>query len=175
MVDAARQAIMDSVQAQVDEITAAYAAGTSFGELIEKYGTDPGIKTEPNKTNGYAVHKESILWDPAFTEGAMSLNQVGDISEPVLGSYGIHILHYTRDIPAGAVELTDEIRNEFREELLQEKETEAVTAMIEEWRNNAELVYTEDGQAIMDAAAAQQNQESVTATEATEEALKDGE
>ena len=47
--------------------------------------------------------------------------------------------------------------------------------MIEEWRNNAELVYTEDGQAIMDAAAAQQNQESVTATEATEEALKDGE
>jgi len=73
------------------------------------------------------------------------------------------------------VELTDEIRNEFREELLQEKETEAVTAMIEEWRNNAELVYTEDGQAIMDAAAAQQNQESVTATEATEEALKDGE
>ena len=175
MVDAARQAIMDSVQAQVDEITAAYAAGTSFGELIEKYGTDPGMKTEPNKTNGYAVHKESILWDPAFTEGAMSLNQVGDISEPVLGSYGIHILHYTRDIPAGAVELTDEIRNEFREELLQEKETEAVTAMIEEWRNNAELVYTEDGQAIMDAAAAQQNQESVTATEATEEALKDGE
>ena len=73
------------------------------------------------------------------------------------------------------MELTDEIRNEFREELLQEKETEAVTAMIEEWRNNAELVYTEEGQAIMDAAAAQQNQESVTATEATEEALKDGE
>lgn len=175
MVDAARQAIMDSVQAQVDEITAAYASGTSFGELIEKYGTDPGMKTEPNKTNGYAVHKESILWDPTFTEGAMSLNQVGDISEPVLGSYGIHILHYTRDIPAGAVELTDEIRNEFRDELLQEKETEAVTAMIEEWRNNAELVYTEEGQAIMDAAAAQQNQESVTATEATEEALKDGE
>ena len=175
MVDAARQAIMDSVQAQVDEITAAYAAGTPFGELIEKYGTDPGMTTEPNKTDGYAVHQESILWDPAFTEGAMSLAQVGDISEPVLGSYGIHILHYTRDIPAGAVELTEEMRQEFREELLQEKETEAVTAMIEEWRNSAELVYTDAGQAIIDAAAALQNQESVTATEATEEALKDGE
>ena len=175
MVDAAKQAILDSVQTQVDEIAAAYAAGTDFGELIEKYGTDPGMTVEPNKTNGYAVHKESILWDPAFTEGAMGLNQVGDISEPVLGSYGIHILHYTRDIPAGAVELTAEIREEIRQELQQEKETEAVTSMIEGWRNSAELVYTDDGQAILDAAATQQKEESVTATEATEETLKDGE
>ena len=175
MVDAAKQAILDSVQTQVDEIAAAYAAGTDFGELIEKYGTDPGMTVEPNKTNGYAVHKESILWDPAFTEGAMGLNQVGDISEPVLGSYGIHILHYTRDIPAGAVELTAELREEIRQELQQEKETEAVTTMIEGWRNSAELVYTDDGQAILDAAATQQKEESVTATEATEETLKDGE
>lgn len=171
-VDAAKQAILDSVQAQVDEIMAKYEAGTPFGDLIAEYGTDPGMTQEPNKTNGYAVHAESILWDPAFTAGAMALEKVGDVSEPVLGSYGIHLLHYTRDIPAGAIELTEEIREQLKEELLSEKETTAVSAMVEEWTNAAEIVYTDEGQAILDAAEA--DTESVETTEATEETLADG-
>ncbi|MBQ9252777.1 MAG: peptidylprolyl isomerase [Clostridia bacterium] len=171
-VDAAKQAILDSVQAQVDEIMAKYEAGTPFGDLIAEYGTDPGMTQEPNKTNGYAVHAESILWDPAFTAGAMALEKVGDVSEPVLGSYGIHLLHYTRDIPAGAIELTEEIREQLKEELLSEKETTAVSAMVEEWTNTAEIVYTDEGQAILDAAEA--DTESVETTEATEETLADG-
>ena len=171
MVDAAKQAILDSVQAQVDEIMAKYADGTPFADLIAEYGTDPGMTVEPNKTDGYAVHQESILVDPAFIEGAMSLNKVGDISEPVLGSYGVHILHYTRDIPAGAVELTESIREELRAELQQEKETEAVGTMIEDWREASEITYTEAGEAYRNALTVQESDESVTATEATEEAL----
>ena len=174
MVDAARQAILDSVADQVKEIMAKYEAGTPFADLIAEYGTDPGMTTEPNKTNGYAVHKDSILWDPAFTEGAMSLNAVGDVSEPVLGSYGIHILHYTRDIPAGAVELTEELRGKLREELQEEQDSAAVSAMVEEWREKADIQYTAEGQEILDAASAMTDEESVEATEATEEALADG-
>ena len=176
MVAAARQAILDSVQGQVDEILAKYQAGTAFGDLIAEYGTDPGMTTEPNKTNGYAVHKDSILFDPAFTEGAMSLAKLGDVSEPVLGSYGVHLLHYTRDIPAGAVEMTDEMKEELRTELLSEKENEAVNAMVAGWMNESDIQYTEAGQALLDAAAAANEEpaESVTATEATEETLADG-
>ena len=198
-VDAAKQAILDSVQAQVDEILAKYAAGTSFRELIAQYGTDPGMLSEQarqeyvdessfkdlyakyglemlgeNAEKGYAVHTESILWDPAFRDGAMKLEKIGDVSEPVLGSNGIHLLHYTRDIPAGAVELTEALRDQLKEEILSEKESTAVAAMVEEWRNAAEIIYTPEGQAILDAAN-NQNEESVETTEATEETLADGE
>ena len=174
MVDAAKKAILDSVQDQVKEIMAKYEAGTPFEDLITEYGKDPGMQQEANRTNGYAVHKESILWDPAFTEGAMSLQKIGDVSEPVLGTKGIHLIHYTRDIPAGAVELTEEIRTQLKEELLSEKENTAVSEMLEQWRAAAEIVYTEEGQAILDAAK-EAGSESVETTEATEETLTDGE
>ena len=173
MVAAARQAILDSVQPTVDEIMAKYQAGTPFADLIAEYGTDPGMTQEPNKTNGYAVHAQSILWDPAFTEGAMSLEKIGDVSEPVLGSYGIHLIHYTRDIPAGAVELTIEEREDLRAEALSEKENEMKANMVSQWRDAADIQYTADGQKLMDDAAAANEaaEESVTATEATEATL----
>lgn len=172
MVDAARQAILDSVKDKVDEIKAKYEAGTPFADLVAEYGTDPGMTVEPNKTNGYAVHSESILFDPAFKEGAMALEKIGDISEPVLGSYGVHILHYTRDIPAGAVELTDEIRATLKEELQTELEQAAVSAMMADWLSSADIQYTEDGQQLKSVLEANNTEnESVEATEATEELL----
>ena len=177
MVAAARQAILDSVQPTVDEIMAKYNAGTPFADLVAEYGNDPGMQQEPAKSQGYAVHAESILYDPAFTAGAMSLEKVGDVSEPVLGSYGVHLIHYTRDIPAGAVELTEEEREDLRAEALSEKKNNMVDAMVSSWRDEADIQYTEDGQKIIDAAAVANEapEESVTATEATEETLKDGE
>ena len=168
-VDAAKQAILDSVRATVDEIMAKFEAGTPFADLIAEYGTDPGMQSDPYKTEGYAVHKDSILWDPAFTEGAMALEKPGDVSEPILGSYGIHLLHYTRDIPGGAVELTDELKAQLKEELEAEKEEEAVHEMIANWRAEAELIYTAEGQAILDEA--KSSSESVETTDATEDAL----
>ena len=173
-VDAAKQAIYDSVQAQVDEIMAKYEAGTPFADLIAEYGTDPSMTQDPNKTDGYAVHADSILWDPAFTAGAMGLQKVGDVSEPVLGTYGIHLLHYTRDIPAGAVELTEELRAQLKEELLSEKENTLVSEMMEGWMASAEIIYTEEGQAILDAMK-EEEAATVETTEATEETLADGE
>ena len=173
MIDAARQAILDSVQAQVDEIMAKYEAGTPFTDLVAEYGTDPGMTVEPTKTDGYAVHKDSILWDTAFTEGAMALEKVGDVSEPVLSSFGIHLLHYTRDIPAGAVELTEAIRESLREELRSEKENTATAAMLDEWKTAAEIIYTEQGQEIIDLANEAES-ESVETTESTEQILSDG-
>ena len=102
----------------------------------------------------------------------MALEKIGDISEPVLGSYGVHILHYTRDIPAGAVELTDEIRATLKEELQTELEQAAVSAMMADWLSSADIQYTEDGQQLKSVLEANNTEnESVEATEATEELL----
>ena len=146
MVSAAKDAILASVKATVDEIKAKLDGGATFEDLIKEYGTDPGMEDDTTRAEGYPVHNDSILYDPAFRDAAMALEKVGDISEPVVGQYGVHILQYLRDIPSGAVELTDDMKNEFRETILQEMITEAMHSAVDQWMDEAEIVYTEAGE-----------------------------
>ena len=147
MVEAAKQAILDSVQPTVDEIMAKLKDGVSFDDLIKEYGTDPGMENEATRAAGYPVHKDSILYDPAFTAGAIALEKIGDVSEPILGQYGVHILHYLRDIPGGAVELTDAMKTEIHDELLDQKRNAALNTALEQWMEESQIVYTEAGEA----------------------------
>ena len=146
MIEAAKQAILDSVQPTVDEIMAKLKDGASFDELILEYGNDPGMQDEATRAAGYPVHKDSIIWDPAFTAGAIALEKVGDVSEPILGQYGVHILHYLRDIPGGAIELTDAMKSEIQNELLEQKRNAALNTALEQWIEEADIVYTEAGE-----------------------------
>lgn len=145
MVNAAKQAVLDSVQDKVDEINQKLKDGASFTDLIKEYGNDPGMQNESLLESGYLVHKESILWDPAFTAGAMSLEKVGDWSDPILGSSGVHIIYYLRDVPGGAAELTDQLKEEIRAELLDEQKDAALNDAMEQWLKEAEIVYTDAG------------------------------
>ena len=147
MVDAAEKAILDSVQSTVDEINAKLATGASFDDLIKEYGTDPGMQDDATRAQGYPVHKDSIVYDSAFTNAAMALEKVGDIGKPFVSQFGVHILQYLRDIPAGAKELTDEMKAEFSATLLEEMRTSALTDAIEQWENESAIVYTEAGEA----------------------------
>ncbi|MBR4082425.1 MAG: peptidylprolyl isomerase [Clostridia bacterium] len=140
-VDAAYQAILDSVKTTTDEIYAALEAGTPFAELIAKYNTDPGMSSEPYASEGYSVHKDSIIWDPAFVQGAFSVDNVGDVAQPVVGSYGVHIVCYFRDVPSGAVEFTEEVQASLRAELLSTKENDQFNATMTAWMEAAEIVY----------------------------------
>ena len=147
MVDAAEKAILESVQSTVDEINAKLAEGASFEDLIVEYGTDPGMQDEASRAKGYYVHQDSILWDPVFTSAAMELEKTGDVSRPVVSQFGVHILQYLKDIPGGAIELTDEMKAEFSATLLQDMQNEALTNALNEWTAEAEIVYTEAGEA----------------------------
>ena len=147
MVAAAEKAILDSVQSTVDEIMAKYEGGTSFDDLIKEYGTDTGMKDDAKRAEGYMVHKDSILWDPAFTAAAMALEKAGDVSKPVVSQFGVHILQYLKDIPGGAVELTDDMKSQFRETLTGEMREEALSTALDEWMAASEIVYTEEGKA----------------------------
>ena len=146
MVESARQAILDSVKPTVDEIKAKMKDGASFDDLILEYGTDPGMQDEATRKAGYPVHKDSILYDPAFTAGAVALEKVGDVSDPIVGQNGVHILHYLRDIPGGAIELTDAMKAEIHDELLEQKRNEALNTALDKWMEEAAIVYTEAGE-----------------------------
>ncbi len=101
------------------------------------------MNVEPNKSEGYAVHKDSVLWDENFTRAAMSIPEVGGVSEPVLSGFGVHIVYYLRDIPGGPIELTDEVRGELMEELLTEKENEKYSEVMTQWLEEAGVAYTD--------------------------------
>ena len=148
-VEAAKQAIIDSVQPTIDEINQKLADGVSFDELIQEYGTDPGMQDAATRAEGYPVHMDSTNWDAAFTAGAFTMEKIGDISEPVVGSYGVHILQYVRDVPSGAVELDTDLKESLRAELLSSKQQETFNAAITKWMDEANIVYTDAGLDIM--------------------------
>ena len=105
------------MQDTLDEIQARIDAGEDFQALIDEYGEDPGMQDEPTATVGYYVSADSTVWDTAFRDAAMLLANVGDISEPVLGMSGIHIIRYEGDVTPGAVPL-EEVRGQLFDEAL---------------------------------------------------------
>jgi len=154
-VDAAYQAIIDSVQPTIDEINKKLSEGVAFADLIVEYGTDPGMEQEPNKSLGYSVHMDSIAWDPAFVKAAFSVDNVGDIAAPVVGSYGVHIVQYTRDVPAGPVEYTADVQLALHEQALSQKESELFNTTMETWMSEAQITYAAEAQAWIDAVQAE--------------------
>ena len=151
-MDAAYQAIIASVQPTIDEINQKLAEGVAFSELVATYGTDPGMEQEPEKSQGYPVHMDSIIWDPACVQAACSVDKVGDVAQPVVGSYGVHIVQYTRDVPAGPVEYTSDIQLALHEAALSQKENEQFSATMEAWMAEAQVTYSQEAQAMMGAA-----------------------
>ena len=94
------------------------------------------------------MHQDSVIWDSAFVKAAFSVENVGDVSEPVLGSYGVYIVYYLRDVPAGAVELTDDIKETLKSSLLSTKENEAFSSTMNAWRSVSTIEYTGDIEAL---------------------------
>lgn len=156
--DAARTELQQKIdelkqpyQTKLDEVNQKYSEGESFAALIEAYGEDPGMQAgSPYQESGYYVNDQTVVFEMTFTQAAMGLEKVGDISEPVLGSNGYHIVYYDHDVPAGAIayeEVADTMREEAQSELtdgLQEK-------ALAEWTAAADVVkylerYTEVSQ-----------------------------
>ena len=123
------------LQPTADEVIAAFEDGVDFDELIEQYNGDPGITREPAASQGYAVAANSTYWEQAFTDGAMSIENVGEISAPVYGSNGIHIIYYLADIEPGEVGLEavrESITLDAEEQKIQDTYNDQVAAWIEE-------------------------------------------
>ena len=136
---AAQQTARDNIQAKVDEVYQKAMAGEDFDALIAEYGEDTGSESEPVKTYGYIVGANTTRYVTAFKDAAMALASVGDVSEPVESTYGMHIIKYVADIPAGTAELTDYIKTSIHDELMGNKQSEAKTAAEDEWKSAAKI------------------------------------
>lgn len=130
-LDTAREAGYTALQPTVEEIQGKLAAGESFDSLIETYNQDPGMPE-----TGYLVSENSRNWVTEFKDASMALAAIGDISDPVRTTYGIHLIEYAGDVAEGEIGL-DTVRDDLSNTLLTEKQNTAYNEAVEKWVDEA--------------------------------------
>jgi parvulin-like peptidyl-prolyl isomerase len=130
-------ALLKEAQPKVDEVVGKIKAGEDFQGLIDTYGEDPGMKSGDTATTGYYV-AEGAGYDKAFLDAAMALKAVGDVSDPVLGSYGYHIIRYEADVPSGTVDF-ETVKEALNTEALNTAKQDAFSKALDEWKAAAKI------------------------------------
>ena len=138
-LDAAAQKAFGAIRPDAEAALARAEAGEDFDALIEELGKDPGMNSEPAKTQGYLVCEGLTQYEQSFQDAAMALESVGSLSGLVETSYGYHILQYATDIESGAQEMTDEQKESVRSSLLTAKQQAAYEAKVTQWVSEADV------------------------------------
>ena len=126
------------VLAQAEEVLAlCQAEGADFDALMEEYNDDT-VTDESILANGYPVCAESATYVAEFTDAAMALQAVGDISGLVETDYGYHILMYAGDVDPGVTPL-EEVHDAIADDLLAQKQSDAYEAAYQQWLDDANI------------------------------------
>ncbi len=132
-LDALYEELMPEAEAAIER----FNAGEDIDALIAELSDDNMPET------GYAVSEtaeaSTQAWDPAFTEGALSIEEVGGLSAPVRGVYGIHLIYYAGDITPGATAL-EEVHDEVESLTLQNKISQTYADQVSAWKEELHLV-----------------------------------
>jgi peptidyl-prolyl cis-trans isomerase C len=89
-------------------------AGADFATLATQISDDPTTKADGGNVGWFTAGK----MDPAFSKAAFGLKNVGDLSEPVMSSYGWHIIRLDGRRPPQAVPF-EKVRKEIMADLKQ--------------------------------------------------------
>lgn len=137
----ARKTALEGIQADAEAVLKQLKDGEiTFTEAIEQYGKDPGMETY---TEGYEVYEGCTLYMQEFTDGAMSLSEIGEITGLVPTDYGYHIIEYTSDKPAGAVSF-ESMQEEIYNSLLSTLKDEAWQKLLSKWKSEVEYTIFQD-------------------------------
>lgn len=132
-----------SVKETTDAIYDRLEKGESFESLIAAYGEDSAFDDASFCETGYQVNPQSVLWEDAFVQAAFGdgMENPGDYSQPVVFGDNVHILYYLKDIPGGAMELTDALAAALGQELYAQRTEEKMEARLATLKEEAEIVY----------------------------------
>lgn len=126
------------LQPEVEEILAKAKNGEDFEKLIQEYGQDPGMNSNPE---GYLV-RQNGQYVESFEKAAFQLKE-GEISGLVGSPFGYHILK-AYEIIAEKTYSLDEKKAEIQLLLEQQKKSNEWNSLIEKWRAEAEIKKYED-------------------------------
>lgn len=124
-------------KALAQEVMDKVNAGEDFDALIEEYGEDPGMESNPE---GYIIGVDfEGIYDEPFQLAAAELKKEGDVSGMVEGANGIHIIKRYGDVSTEPVAL-DEVKDEIRELILSDLKDDMYTEKVAEWKENLDIV-----------------------------------
>jgi parvulin-like peptidyl-prolyl isomerase len=122
--DTILQEELAKLKSKADEALAAVKAGGDFDALIDKYGEDPGMTSEPGKTKGYYVYPGDTSYVTSFVNASLALEKVGDTSGLVASDYGYHIIKLI-NIPDPVLSY-DDVKTDLKASLLSSAQDDAL-------------------------------------------------
>ena len=115
-------------------------AGADFAEVAKENSTDTG--TAQNGGSLGFIPYNSTDYVTEFMDGFKDLKE-GEVSNPIKSSYGYHIIKATGLKDAEVTPLED-VKEEIKSQLEQQKQGEVFNAKIEEWKNSLKVTIHED-------------------------------
>src|SRR5215207_4976528 len=121
--------ILVKTKAKADDISAQLKNGGDFAALAKKFSEDAGSKATGGKLT---ISKGQTVAE--FDKRAFSLKK-SQISEPVKTQFGYHIIQALSDVKPAKVTPLKEVKASISQELKQTKKNEAMTAWIEDLKD----------------------------------------
>jgi hypothetical protein len=117
---------IDSVQALAEALRARLLAGESFADLAREYSQDPGSGPAGGDLGTFG-RGEMV---PAFEEAVFAL-QVGDISQVVETTFGLHLIQVDEKVIPPLDNLRDQFRAQVQDRRVQAAESTYVANVVE--------------------------------------------
>ena len=122
------------------EIAEKLKNGESFLSLMDQYGTDEQMQSEPLRTQGYYVSEHTFLYSTEFIQGTMILDRPGQVSTPLRSSAGLHMTEYVQDITPGEVPL-EQVYDAVKAETLADRQEKYYQEKVAELLDQANVQY----------------------------------
>ena len=135
-LEAELEELYAKLQAEADEVMDRLEAGEDFDELMEEYSDD---EMRYEMEGGYCISENTSMYSEDFITAAMALANVGDYSEPVRSTSGLHIIRYSEEITPGEVDF-ESVRSQLEEEMLKDVKQETYDAELAKWYDEANVV-----------------------------------
>lgn len=123
----------------IAEIQQKIADGVDFETLIADYNEDGGMDSEPYKTEGYILgeaNRDSYYEE--FSEAALALENIGDISEPVESEAGVHIIMKTGEVSTEATPFED-VKDEMETNLFNTLQNTLYDEYLTQWKEDTKV------------------------------------
>lgn len=121
--------ILVDTKKKADELYQQLLDGADFAELAKEHSTD-----EASAEEGGKLVDEKGSFVPEFEEVAFSL-ETGEISKPVKSDFGWHIITALEDTVPGGQTPFEEVKDQIRQQLLEQKRSEAMAEWTDQVAN----------------------------------------
>ena len=129
-----------SLMPTMSDIQQRLNSGENIDALIKEYNEDPGMTSGTSATIGYLVGASTTGYVQEFTDAALKLKSIGEVSAPFASYYGLHVLQVIKVYNKGVVPF-DDIKDQIKTALLPSKQEEKLANTAKQWLGEAKVTY----------------------------------